>query len=174
MYYNTFTEHIPPPWSTFLCWQLSCDWHRGPRNRDLSVQQCRQNPRRRCQNYYCYSETYGWNISSIVMWVVLCKTVLNGLSRSHTKRRMGTHGRARPSFSTTPIIQNKKQIQKVSVTSIHPSFDMTTQDIRYLFMLRRPNLYQALSCYKQNWWKQCRSFRPAGNECLNVISPQYK
>ncbi len=36
------------------------------------------------------------------MWVVLCKKVPNVLSRCHTKRKTGLHGRTHPSFGMTP------------------------------------------------------------------------
>ncbi len=41
-------------------------------------------------------------------WSALCKMVPNGLSQCHTKRRMGTHGCAHPSFGMTPTFHNKK------------------------------------------------------------------
>ena len=64
-------------------------------------------------------------------WAVLCEKVPNLLSRCHTKRRLGGHGRARPSFGMTPTFQiflgfffeKSMSYQKKSVSyQMRPSF----------------------------------------------------
>ena len=88
------------------------------------------------------------------IWAVLREKVPNVLSRCHTKRRTGTHGRARPSFGMTPTVKKNPKFfknlffQKSLKSWCHtkrragvapracPSFGMTTtQDIMDLLFL---------------------------------------
>ena len=46
------------------------------------------------------------SIHYTIMGGIVQKGPCNGLSRWHTKRRMGAHGRAHPSFGMTPTFQN--------------------------------------------------------------------
>ena len=84
------------------------------------------------------------------------KKVPNVLSQCRTKRRMGTHGRAHPSFGITPTPPPKKKSKKLvsyqkkdgwaytkrrmgAARRAHPSFGMTpTQANRDLFVWRCP------------------------------------
>ncbi len=57
-------------------------------------------------------ELYRYFLKEVNMkWAAVCEKVPYGLSRSHTKRRTGARGCARPSFGMTPTFQKKKKIR---------------------------------------------------------------
>ena len=89
---------------------------------------------------------WAYRLSHMASWAALCEKVPNGLSRCHTKRRMGARGRTHPSFGRThpsfginSLCNRLTKRRAGAATRARPSFGMTmTQDFRDLFAWRSP------------------------------------